>query len=341
MFHTMISRSRTHRIWMALTWLMVIALLLNGCGSAKPKVYHVGILDGFSFFNPAVTGFKAEMTKLGYIEGKNIIYDVQSTDIDVTAYTNAVKKFVEEKVDLIFVYPTEASMIAKEGTQGTNIPVVFTLAFTDVKGVNLIDSIQAPGGNITGVRYPTADIASKRMQILLDMAPNAKRVLVPYLKDYPNVPGQLDALRPLAQARGVTLIELPVASPPELQAAIDQVAALSDPGFDAVLQINEAVSSTPAFYDILAKFCYERKIPIGGALMDPDGNGSLFGLTPQADVAGQQSAILADKIFKGTPAGTIPVLTSEGYFQINLKAAQALGVTVPEGLIKQAENVIH
>ncbi|HVN16698.1 MAG TPA: ABC transporter substrate-binding protein [Anaerolineales bacterium] len=337
-----VAHQKLQTIWMSFTFVTILALFLSGCGSApQAKVYHVGILSGLSAFSPAVDGFKAEMTKLGYTEGKNIIYDVQSSDVDTAAYKTAVKKFIDEKVDLIFAFPTEAAMEVKADTQGTNIPVIFTLAFTDVPGVDLIKSISAPGGNITGVRFPSVDIASKRLQILLQIVPTASRVFVPYLKGYPNVPGQLDVIRQQAKTQGVELVEFAATSPQDLQAELDRRVASGDIGFDAILQVAEPLSITPAFYDVLGKFSYANKIPVGGALMDSTGNSSIFGLLPQADVAGQQSALLADKIFKGTPAGTIPVLTSDSYFQINYKATQVFGLTVPEGLLKQADQVIR
>ncbi len=68
---------------------------------------------------------------------------------------------------------------------------------------------------------------------------------------------------------------------------------------------------------------------------------SIFGLRPDPKAAGEQAALLADKIFKGTPAGTIPVITPESWFQIDIKAAQQLGVTVPESLWKLANEVIQ
>jgi len=330
------------KLWTPITWIVLVALLLSGCGGApQAKVYHVGILSGLAYFSPAVDGFKSEMTTLGYVEGKNITYDVQSSDVDTAAYKTAVKKFINEKVDLIFAFPTEAAMEAKADTQG-NIPVVFALAFTDVPGVNLIQSIPAPGGNITGVRFPSADIASKRLQILLQIAPNAKRIFVPYLKGYPNVPGQLDAIRPQAQTDSVQLIEFAAGTPQDLQAELDRRAGSSDIGFDAVLMMAEPLANTQAFYDILGKFCYGHKIPLGGTFMNIGGEDSpIFDYTPQGKASGEQAALLADRVFKGTSAGTIPVVTSDSYFQINYTAAQAFGLTVPDGLLKEADQVIR
>ncbi len=197
----MLNKKNSQTIWSLFVGVVVIAMLLSGCSPAQEaKVYRVGILSGFEFFYPAVDGFKAKMTELGYVEGENIVYDVQTAPVDIEAYRSIAEKFVDDQVDLIFVFPTEASMEVKAATQGTNIPVIFDLAFTDVEGINLIDSIREPGGNITGVRFPSAEIAGKRLQILLELVPDAKQVFVPYFEGYPNVPGQLDGNRHLAES---------------------------------------------------------------------------------------------------------------------------------------------
>ena len=340
----MLNIKNSQKIWTMLVWVVVVvAMLLSGCGSSQQsKMYKVGVLSGLGAFAPAVDGFKSKMAELGYVEGKNISYDVQSTDVDFDAYKNITKKFVDDKVDMIFVFPTEASMEAKAATQGTDIPVVFTMSFTDVKGVDLIDSVREPGGNITGVRFPSADMASKRLEILLQMAPNAKKIFVPYLKDYPNVPGQLDVIRPQAGSLGIELIEYAAASPQDLQAKLDSFVTADGVGIDAILMIAEPLGITPPFYAELGKFAYDHKLPIGGAAMTTaEGYDSIFGLLPDAKTTGEQAALLADKVFKGTTAGTIPVTTAENSLLINYKAAQALGLTVPEGLLKQANEVIR
>src|SRR5215211_1596161 len=275
----MFNKRKTQNVPALLTWLIVVTIVLSGCGLAQqPNVFRVGILSGLDAFAPAVDGFKAKMTELGYVEGENIVYDVQSTNVDIDAYKRISKKFVEDQVDLIFVFPTEASMEAKAATQGTNIPVIFDLAFTDVKGINLIESIRQPGGNITGVRFPSSEIASKRLQILLELAPDAKQVFVPYFEGYPNVPGQLDAIDTLAESAGVTLVKFGTTSPDELQAELDRQAASGE--LDAILLIAEPVSGTPAFFTLLGKYSYEHKIPVGGTLISVDGYSSIFGLLP-------------------------------------------------------------
>jgi putative tryptophan/tyrosine transport system substrate-binding protein len=336
----MSNKKNSQAIWSLFVGVVVIAMLLSGCGPAQEsKVYRVGILAGFEFFSPAVDGFKAKMTELGYVEGENIVYDVQSTPVDVAAYKSVAEKFVADQVDLIFVFPTEASMEVKKATQGTNIPMIFDLAFTDVEGIDLIESIREPGGNVTGIRFPSGEIAGKRLQIMLEMAPDAKQVFVPYFEGYPNVPGQLEAIDRLADSAGITLVKFGTTSPEELKAELDRQAASGE--LDAILLLAEPVSATPAFFTLLGKYSYEHMIPIGGTLVSMDGYSTVFGLLPEAYRTGEQAAVMADKIFNGTPAGTIPVVTAEGLFTISVDAAQALDVTVPDGLLKQADEIIR
>jgi putative ABC transport system substrate-binding protein len=339
MFNKSNSQGKSQKVWALFTWAIVISLLLSGCaGAQQNKVYHVGILSGLGFIADSTDGFKEGMTALGYIEGKNIVYDVQKTDFDIEAYQTILKKFVAEDVDLILAFPTEATIEAKTATKGTKIPVLFTFAL--VEGMGIIDSVREPGGNITGVRYPGPDFAVRRFEVLRQIAPNAKRIFVPFQRGYPIVAPQLEVLRPAAQAAGVTLIEFPVDNAAELQAELDARASSADIGMDAILIIVEPFCVTPENYAVFAKFAYEHKIPFGGAYVPAENYTDLFGVDVISFESAKAAAALADKIFKGTPAGTIPVLSAEPFLNINYKVAQEFGLTVPEGLLKQANRVI-
>ncbi len=334
--------ARTRTAWTtALICLVIVGLLLSGCsGVQQPKVYRVGILSGLNFVAVITDGFKARMTELGYVEGKNITYDVQKTDFDLAAYRKILNKFIEDKVDLIVVFPTEATMEAKAATQGTNIPVVFT--FCLIEGMGIVKDVRAPGGNMTGVRFPGPDIALKRFEIMRELAPQAKRYYVPYQKGYPIVAPQLEIVRPAAEAAGITLIEAPVNNAAELQADLDARAKSSDLGMDVIFFLVEPLTVTPDAYAVVGKFAYEHKLPIGGALMSAEERySSIFGVNVNPVVSGKLAAPLADKVLKGMAPGTIPVVSDESFFQINYRAAQDLGVTVPEGLLKQANEVIR
>jgi putative ABC transport system substrate-binding protein len=322
--------------WLAtLLLVVVISALVSGCGAEEPKVYKVGVLAGISFVADITEGFKEGMAELGYKEGENIEYDVQLTDFDMAAYQQALQKFVDEEVDLIFVFPTEATLEAKAVSEETGIPVVFNFAF--VEGMGIIDSVREPGGNITGVRYPGPDIALKRFEIMQELVPEATQMIVPYQKGYPIVTPQLEALYPVVEAAGVTLIEVPADNAADLEA---QLQALGETG-DAILFVAEPLTVAPEPFVVLGKYADEHNIPIGGAFMSVDGYNAVFGLNVNPIESGRDAAPLADKVLKGTQAGTIPVVSADSFLQINYKEAQELGLTVDDGLLSQAAEIVR
>lgn len=332
-FHTWVRAGR-----LALIALLAMTLLLSGCVK-KAQVYRVGVLSGLSYIADLTAGFKAGMAELGYVEGKNIVYDVQETDFDMAAYHRILEKFVADKVDLILVFPTEASIEAKIITQGTGIPVVFSFAMVEETG--LIASVSEPGGNITGVRYPVLDIMIIRFEMMREIAPQARRMWIPYQRGYPIVDSQLAALRTVAEAAGVTLIEFPADDAAELAAELEARAKQADPGIDAILFLSEPLTVTPAPFLVIGKFAHEHKVPVGGAFISVEGYDSLFGVVPGTIDSGRLAAPLADKIFQGIPAGAIPVVSPEPFIQINYKAVQSMGLTVPDSLLAQADEIIR
>ena len=322
-----------------LTLAALLALLLSGCGAEKPKVYKVGILNGFPPFAELGEGFKAKMTDLGYIEGKNIVYDVQESNFDPAAEERIVKQFVADKVDLIFTFATESAISAKAGSAGTDVPVVF--AFAVLEGNHLIESVRQPGGNITGVRFPGPDLSVKRFEILHELAPQAKRVGIIYNANYPANKSQLEALHPAAAAVGISLVEIPIKSVADIEADLQAREAAADIGMDAILIITDDLSQSPDGWSIISQFAANHNIPIAGSAAFEADTGAIVSYIPDSFETGKLAAPLADKIFKGTPAGSIPVLTPESDLRINYKLAQQLGLTVPEGLLSQATQIIR
>jgi putative tryptophan/tyrosine transport system substrate-binding protein len=148
-------------------------------------------------------------------------------------------------------------------------------------------------------------------------------------------------LRPAAAAAGVTLIEVPADNVAEFQADLEARAKKNDIGFDAILIIVDPLTVTPDAFAVMGKFAVEHKIPIGGAMMEGGGYGSIYGVNVNPIITGQLTAPLADKVLKGTPAGTIPVVSDENFLQVNYKVAKQLGVTLPEGVLNQADEVIR
>ncbi len=331
------SQDRIRNGWAILFGIAVI-ILLSGCAE-MPKVYRVGIVCGVDSMIPIADDFKTQMTALGYVEGQNITYDMQKLNADPAGEERTAKKLVADKVDLIVALPNGPALAAKAASQGTNIPVVFINSV--VETTDLVNSVREPGGNITGVRFPGLDISLKNLEVLLKLVPKAKRVWIAYDPNYSTIPAVLGALRPAALSSGITLVEAPVASVADLQAALQAQEKSGDIGMDAILMMPDLLTRSPEGFGAIIKFSKDHQVPVGGGSIVQVQDGSVFGMTTNYSEQGRLAATLVDKIFKGTPAGTLSVLTPESRLVLNYKRAQELGLTVPEGLLKQAAEIIR
>jgi putative ABC transport system substrate-binding protein len=333
------NKNKQHKIQILLVTLAIAALLLSGCGTAQPsgeEVYHVGIIAVPSFPD-ATVGFKAKMTELGYIEGQNIFYDEQVFD---KATSDAIlDQFIEDQVDLVFAYSTGAALAAKAATQGTDIPVVFALATLEAS--DLVESQRAPGGNLTGARFPAPEITVKRFELLHQMMPQLKRLYVTYDPTYATAKSVLGALRPAIEAANVTLVEEQISTAEEIVANLEARANADDIGMDAILILPETLSQSEVGFGAIKKFAAEQNIPVVGNIFPQVEQGALFMYAPAVIDGGKAAALLADKVLGGTPAGTLPVITPDSQLIINYKAAEQLGLTIPDGLLKQAVKIIR
>jgi putative ABC transport system substrate-binding protein len=335
-------QGKSQKILVVFSLFIVTALLISGCGGGgSSKVYRVGILSGFDFRGSIPDGFKDAMTELGYVEGENIVYDLQEThEVDMDAYQNIVQKFVDDEVDLILSFPTEASLVAKEVAEGSGVPVLFSYAGSE----GLVESVQAPGGDITGVRYPLTEIGVKRFEVTLQLVPDAKKVLIPYFTDYPILPPQFAAIAPLAEAAGVTIVQAPVTSGEEMQAFLNNLLADDDegePDIDAIMFLVGPAGVSPDIVSAVAQFSAEHQVPITSGTFGENDTWTITSINVDLYGSGELAAPLADKIFQGISAGTIPVVTPDPFLHINLIAAQKLGLEVPEALLLIADQIIR
>jgi putative ABC transport system substrate-binding protein len=326
---------------LVLTLLVVICMIVNGCSrkAYEEKVHRVGIISGAEAFVTIADGFKAKMAALGYLEGENIVYDMQQLNADPEGEKRAAEKFVEDKVDLIFAFPTGPALAAKAATHGTDIPVVFALA--GIEDNNLVQSVASPGGNITGVRFPGPELTVKRLEILHELVPQARRILLLYDPDYSTIPTALSELRPAASSLDLMLVEEPVKDVGHIQTALRRRVRSASIDIDAILMMPEILTQSPDGWKIISGFAKEHKIPIGGALDFEVDLGALFSFVPDNVEMGTMAASSADKILQGTPAGTIMVVTPPGHLRLNYRTIQELGLTVREGLLSIAEEVIR
>ena len=320
--------------------LVLLALLVGGCAQ-PPRVYRVGVLYMPGTFTAITDGFKAKMTELGYVEGKNISYELVEAPTTATAAEAQVlaKKLVDDKVDLIFAYPTPSMVGAQAATQGTNISVVF--AWANPEQLGLVKNARAPGGNMTGVRFPGPEIITKRLEFLQQIVPQARRIWVGYDKNHVNTPAYLAAVRAAAPRLGLTLVEVPAVTLDDEKADLAARAKSADLGLDAIITMADGFNQGAEGYAMLSQFATEHHVPLCTGSVSLVQQGALFGTSANMIDAGKLAAPLADKVLKGTSAGTLPLVSPEPELYINLKMAQQLGLTVPNGMLKMANTIIR
>ncbi len=325
--------------WAALICFMGVLLQLGGCEETKRGPYRVGVLSGMEAYSAILDGFKSGMAERGYVEGESITYNLKSFSKDLEEGEGIVRGFVAEGVDLILAFPTEPAVAAKKATQGTGVSVVFCNAF--VEGYPLVESTRRPGGNLTGVRAQGPDLAVKRFETLLDMAPGVRSLYIPFDRNYPTNPPALKMLREVASSKGITLVEAPVTSLEAVRADLEARAASGDIGMDAIQIMSESLMHSSSAWSVITQFADRHRLPIAGAAPFTARKGAVFSLSPDPYEIGRLAAPMADKILKGIPPGTIPVASPEVHLRINVRQAERLGLKVPHGLIRMAREVIR
>lgn len=319
--------------------LAFLCFLLAGCDSA-PSQYRIEILAGNPGFQDIVAGLKEGMSDLGYVEGKDVSYVLN----DFSASSDPAREIREKALDfgdadLIFSLFTEVSLVAKEAATLTGKPVVF--AYAAVEDTGLVESVREPGGMITGIRYPGPEQIKRRLEILHSIAPDRTRISIVHVLDYPTMPPVLNALRPLAQSLGVTLVEVEVGGLEDLEKVLQARSRLSDPGMDAILLMPDKVNLSHDDWTMIRDFAAEHDLPIAGSFLHTAEQGALFGNANDLVEVGRLAASLIHKILQGIPAGTIPVVSPEPELYVNYRRARELGLEIPEGLLRQAAVIVQ
>ena len=289
-------------------------------------------------FASVVDSFKENMARLGYREGENITYDIHRLAFYTTDNEQIIEKFLTDKVDLIFVFPTEPALFAKMAAADANIPVLFV---GDVEGTDLVETVQRPGGNITGVRIGALDSTVKRLELLHEIMPGPRKVYLPYQKEYPVTASILTALREMASGMDIELVEVPITNTEDLNTDLARRGKTSDIGLDAILMMPNPLVGIPPSWDAIVRFAAGHRLPIIGATHNQILSGAVLSFLAQNSNLGSMAAISAKKILEGMPAGTIPVYTPQLHLIINYKQAQLIGLNLDKGVLDIADQIIQ
>ena len=332
-----------HRSGRTMGWLgvltiaAVVALLSSGCTDGGPKTYKIGLLSGVDTFDAALDGFKAKMTELGYVEGENVTYDAQYSEGDSEKWNEFAAQFVEDEVDLILTTTTGAAKAARAAGEGTDIPVVFTIV-TDPVENGVVDDLRQPGGNLTGITRPPSGYFGKRVEYLKQMAPDVKRLWILYDPDYSASKSSVLPIREAAQAQGIELVESLVKSTKDVAAELAKASAGREP-VDAIQMMPDPVNNNSV--DAILAFASEQGIPVVAHTLGQTKAGALFSYADSSGDTGKLAAVLADKILKGAKPGELPVETADLFLTVNLKAANAIGLEVPDSVLESADEILR
>ena len=309
----------------------LVLALASGC-QPKPDTATIGVVNFTTRLSAVYDGFKTGMAELGYVEGQNVQY-VYSGGVGTTeALDPEIQNIIAQDVDLVFAITTPATMKAQLATSGTNLPVVFA-PVNDPVASGVVKSLSRPGGNLTGIR--TGGFASKELEWLVSLAPNTRRVFVAHNPDDGSSVAGLVASKEAASKLNIELVVHEARTPVQM----NLVLANFPEDVDAILVLpnNMALDRITDF----VKVAHERHLPLASVSYAQLEAGALMTYGPDFFQVGRQAARLADKVLKGTSPADLPVETSEFFLSINLRTAQAIGLTIPDEVLQQADRVIR
>ena len=301
------------------------------------KVARVAFIDPYS---PSVTGpgtsvFWARLQELGWTQGQNLIAEARWADGRVDRLPALMVEMIEHKVDVIVTRGTPATIAAKNAT--TTIPIVFA-SMGDPVGAGVVASLARPGGNLTGLSLEaTAEVSSKYLELLQDTVPRLSTVAVISNLDsspYPKI--LVKHLERIAQTRGLKLHVLDVHDPGTLAGVFRQARRQTQ----AALVLADPLTITHR--QEITKLAASNRLPTVYAFLAFTDSGGLMAYGADPLVLFRRAAEYVDKILRGAKPADLPIEQPTQFkLVVNLKAARALGLTIPESIVLRADEVIR
>jgi len=314
---------------------IVLALCIPAQAQQPGKIFRIGYLDSGTASGSAVLvdAFRQELSKLGWIEGKNIAFERRFAEGKTERLPELVADLVRLKVDLIVVSGTPNALAAKKAT--TTIPIVMAYA-ADPVGAGLIASLARPGGNVTGTSSLAPELNTKRLEILKDAIP--KLAAVGLFRPAGGSDFQLKELRASAPALKVKLEEIDTQLDAKgLETAFQtvkhkQVNAIMTTAGRPFFAQRKRIIELAVKYRLPAIYSQKEYVDEGGLMSYGADYTDLY----------RKAAHYVDKILKGAKPGDLPVQQATKFeFVVNLKAAKEIGLTIPVRVLERADRVIR
>ena len=296
----------------------------------KPR--RIGVLGAdATVWRPWTAAFVAHLRELGWAEGDNFTIEYRWSEGSSQRVSEIAAEFLRRDIDVIVTYGG-AVTILKQAT--TTIPIVFAVAIDPVRS-GLVQSLERPGGNVTGMSIQQPDLVGKRLEVLRKAIPQLHRLAILADAGYAEPMLEADRVKSMAQAMGLEAARLGIWGAQDIASAFEALRKKADALYvvsDALIAANRARIIRLALSAHLPTILsYDDYVEAGGLISYGPSYTDLF----------RRAADMVDKILHGTKPGDIPVEQPTKFdFAINIKTATALGLTIPSTLLATADEII-
>jgi putative ABC transport system substrate-binding protein len=301
----------------------------------QPGVPVVGFLRSTSLADVThfVTAFRQGLKEAGFVEGQNVAIEFRSAEGRHDRLPALLAELIGRQVAVI-VANTPSALAAKAAT--TTVPIVFGTGSDPVRD-GLVTSLNRPGGNITGIVFISSLLGAKRLELLRQLAPKAKTIAMLVHPNSPNTEAERRDVQAAAATIGQQLLVLDVNNARDIETAfatfVERGAAALLVGSGAFLNSNR---------ERIIGLAARHALPASYSLREFAAEGGLMSYGASVTDAYRQVGIYAGRILKGEKPADMPVQQATKIeLTVNLKTAKALGLTMPQSLLQQADKVIE
>jgi putative tryptophan/tyrosine transport system substrate-binding protein len=302
--------------------------------SARPR--RIGILHDYQKGDAEgrmqLDAFRDELTKLGWIEGQNIVFDFQAGDVEIEVLRTYARDLMAKGPDIVL--GAGGTIVAALQRASQTVPIVF-VSVTDPVGGGLVASLARPGGNTTGFTQFEFGISAKWLELLKEIAPKITRVAVIRDPTARSGGGQLGAVQAIAPSLGIDVRPIDAADTDAIERDLSAFARDANGG---LIVTSSRLARTHR--EMIIALAARLRLPATYAFRVYVAEGGLMSYGPDNTTPYRRAASYVDRILKGEKPAELPVQAPTKYeLVINLKTAKALGLTVPSSVLARADVI--
>lgn len=317
--------------------LLVVAVILAAqvVHAQQPgKIYRIGILSPDVSPPGLLEILREELRNSGFGDGRNAAFELRQAGGKMERLARLADDLVRLKVDVIVTVNTPGAQAAKKAT--AIIPIVITRVSDPVKA-GLVPNLSRPGGNITGVSFIPEELSGKRIQLLKEAVPRISRVAVVWHAPNSGAGLVVQKMEPAAAQLGIQVLRAGIQDPSDVPRAIE--VAVKD-GAQALVLVDDAIITNLRLQilELAAKY----SLPVASLFPTIAKAGGLIAYGPDAIATYRKAAQQVIRILKGAKPGDLPIEQPTTFLLVvNLKTANALGITISPTLLQRADEVVR